>query len=1283
MLRFKNLNALQGEWQINFDDIGYQTDSFFSIIGPTGSGKSTILDAICLSLYGKTPRLDKITQSENLIMSQNTSECFAELIFKTTEGVFCTHWSHMRAHLKRHGKLQAPKHELSDWHTKKPITTKKNEVAQNIIALIGLDFLQFTRAILLAQGQFSAFLNANPTDKGALLEKITGLDVYSELSKQSFENNKLIEANLAEKWRSLEHISLLSTTDLNSLEDRINVLNEDNNEIKIRINKLHESRNNIIEIQDSKNRLQKIEAQQQIQITQQILFEADARRLNDAKNAFSLEVDYQGWQICHQNLQDTQDKLIKLNHEIESLEKKRHTSLISQTHMAGRLLEHAKEKKYLYDLLKEVRGMDLMIENLEQQLLPLMINMQNVIDDNKQLSISEVNLTQKIDVLRLEHQKHQEYLKNHIVLKSLHSELSGLKASMENQKNNKIKYHQYKIEKQKIDVEYANSQQQVLKSAVILSELDTAYQKNLQLYDKAVINADADSFVLEDLLSQQKIVTLQREHCEHIVLLHKNINNDRVTFQAKQVELYECELCINQLSLCIHTLTLDLDSAQNTLQLLIENDRLSQKIKALEDERKLLRMGEPCPLCGSLTHPYIDSNDYIQSIEYKNNASLMQCQNKVNQLVLQLAQNQADLKMYQNRTIELSQNNVQFYEKLCIELVKLKALCAEYNEQKFHIAFDNINFIPIELTHITLDTLDQLNLTNIMDCQSLCDVILFKIGNNISKYQSNLEKINRYSIDCSHTRKILDDYKIIHQNYVNLENTLMVTIQNLLNNILEIYSEMITKSRQLHSAMLPFLQAITFQYNEVYKENSDIVKYISMLEDVFIKIEKADSLYQQATEKEFVLEKQMVSLSGDLANIRILAKEKQRYIISVEQNVVNIKDRLSEFVTKRSDLFGDKSCDEEAQRFELEALNLKTLSQGIDNELVTVTTQLEGLQRQFEQSSMDLVSQSDALEKAQQQLNMRMQSYGFCDLIAFQNARLSQLDYDQLLSKSEALSQEHHALMVQYSTIKSRLFDLEYERTDKIQSLSFLNEVGDNHEDWLKCENEILLNKTTDLMTTLTNLLESNQNLIGRLESQCNQQYEYIKKYQTIIDEIKDLEATSQPIRLLNEWIGAADGKKYRNFAQSLSFEHMLRLGNQYLQIIDPRYEMTTHIDSPFEVMVRDTYQANHIRSSRTLSGGESFIISLALALGLSRMASKNVLIETLFLDEGFGALDEGALDSVLAALNNLQQAGKMIGVISHVESMKERFANQIKVIPISNGLSMIEGVGVKRCALL
>lgn len=191
MLRFKNLNALQGEWQINFDDIGYQTDSFFSIIGPTGSGKSTILDAICLSLYGKTPRLDKITQSENLIMSQNTSECFAELIFKTTEGIFCTHWSHMRAHLKRHGKLQAPKHELSDWHTKKPITTKKNEVAQNIIALIGLDFLQFTRAILLAQGQFSAFLNANPTDKGALLEKITGLDVYSELSKQSFENNKL------------------------------------------------------------------------------------------------------------------------------------------------------------------------------------------------------------------------------------------------------------------------------------------------------------------------------------------------------------------------------------------------------------------------------------------------------------------------------------------------------------------------------------------------------------------------------------------------------------------------------------------------------------------------------------------------------------------------------------------------------------------------------------------------------------------------------------------------------------------------------------------------------------------------------------------------------------------------------------------------------------------------------------------------------------------------------------------------------------------------------------
>src|SRR5665647_187793 len=96
-LRFKNLNSLIGEWEIDFTSPQYVSEGIFAISGPTGAGKSTILDAICLALYGRTPRLDKISVSTNEIMSRKTGECFAEVVFESQKGKFRTTWSQMKA----------------------------------------------------------------------------------------------------------------------------------------------------------------------------------------------------------------------------------------------------------------------------------------------------------------------------------------------------------------------------------------------------------------------------------------------------------------------------------------------------------------------------------------------------------------------------------------------------------------------------------------------------------------------------------------------------------------------------------------------------------------------------------------------------------------------------------------------------------------------------------------------------------------------------------------------------------------------------------------------------------------------------------------------------------------------------------------------------------------------------------------------------------------------------------------------------------------------------------
>ena len=162
----------------------------------------------------------------------------------------------------------------------------------------------------------------------------------------------------------------------------------------------------------------------------------------------------------------------------------------------------------------------------------------------------------------------------------------------------------------------------------------------------------------------------------------------------------------------------------------------------------------------------------------------------------------------------------------------------------------------------------------------------------------------------------------------------------------------------------------------------------------------------------------------------------------------------------------------------------------------------------------------------------------------------------------------------------------------------------------------------------------------------------------------------------MDHLIGHSKGTRYRDFAQGMTFEKMISTANLQLKKINDRYSLTRNHDHPLELSVRDNYQAGEIRSIKNLSGGESFLISLSLALGLSQMASKNVRVDSLFLDEGFGTLDEDALDMALNALSELHHENKMIGVISHVAALKERIPTQINIQKRPGGRSEIFGPG-------
>lgn len=175
-----NLNALRGRWHIDFNALA--DSGIFAITGPTGAGKTTLLDAICLALYGQTPRLGKITASQNALMTRHSGECSAEVVFIVGAKRYRVYWGQKRARGKADGKLQAPRHEIADADSGDILEDKASRTVLHVEALTGLDFARFTRAVLLAQGQFAAFLHASGDERAPILEHITGTDIYSRLS---------------------------------------------------------------------------------------------------------------------------------------------------------------------------------------------------------------------------------------------------------------------------------------------------------------------------------------------------------------------------------------------------------------------------------------------------------------------------------------------------------------------------------------------------------------------------------------------------------------------------------------------------------------------------------------------------------------------------------------------------------------------------------------------------------------------------------------------------------------------------------------------------------------------------------------------------------------------------------------------------------------------------------------------------------------------------------------------------------------------------------------------
>ena len=183
-LRFANINALAGEWSIDFEDPAFR-DGLFALTGPTGSGKTSVLDALSLALYGRTVR-QKISKETNEVMTRGAGSAMSEVVFETNGQRYLCTWSQHRARGKAAGALQAAKRSLARLPEGRTLCERLTEMDDAVARVTGMTFEQFTRSVLLAQGQFDAFLKAKDDERSDILEQVTGTEIYSEVGAAVF-----------------------------------------------------------------------------------------------------------------------------------------------------------------------------------------------------------------------------------------------------------------------------------------------------------------------------------------------------------------------------------------------------------------------------------------------------------------------------------------------------------------------------------------------------------------------------------------------------------------------------------------------------------------------------------------------------------------------------------------------------------------------------------------------------------------------------------------------------------------------------------------------------------------------------------------------------------------------------------------------------------------------------------------------------------------------------------------------------------------------------------------
>lgn len=1230
-IRFANLNSLPGPYLIRFDTSPLADTGLFAITGPTGAGKSTLLDAIAVGLYGRVPRHDRQVGE---MVSRHAPYAFSEVEFEVHEtnadtGATDRVRYRSRWEVKRKtrgddkGGLSQDAMSLVRSPLWEAVVSGKEAVPAKVSELSGLDFGQFEQAVLLSQGKFARFLHAPEKERSALLEKMTNVGIYSRLSVAAFEKAKEEELKTKLLQERLNATRLLTEEQRQRLEAQLDALNEEteqHHEEEQELSVCLTWRTILDQLEKQlRDTAREVEALRQADATLQPEFArlAGHQRANAKELATPLALAEVAWQA----LESSTEQLAQLQQALPHLAAATATAETTLAAAATAHLAAQATENRLRPLLEEARTQDAAIASTQQQLLKNQAAHAQNQAAHAQAQAAWSHQAKELQGLAAQQTTLDSWLIAHSheadlksQLNTLNREIIDLQAAQKEVATREARRHEL-LKNQQATAADLGRQRRFEAEALAQQQAIREEGQPCSTEREALLQGTTPAALTQRADDLTAYLQGLQQVLPQATAAHEH--QARAIALAAQIEQAAPILATTATS--VGHLETRRTEGQRLLDSLRHALRLQQALADLNTHRHQLQAGQPCPLCGAVEHTFAadfaaDAN--AQELQVADQQRLLTAlDEELRTLAQDLTRRQTEQRQRQQQRQEAT-DAAEAARRQAHELAGALVLpgTPPTPPQPADPAAVRA-LLAATATEQATAVANRRQLATLDERLAVLREKYLAAGTAATAAQAEIRLV------------------LQRQEATTLEISKLAAELEHWREQAQIYQSTVQDLLQPHQLALPARPP----YDGV----------LATLEDRAIYYEAQRTAL--ATGRELLLERNTQHKTQGEALTR-----QQIQLAAAAATIAAEQLALDQQQAARLAHYAGTDPAAETERLRQQTEQLASAVQLAERQHARQQQELAVKQNTRDSLQTQLEACRAAHTERQAELAAALAAAGFASAAEAQALLLLPAD-------AERLHQRRQDHLTASAAAARRLADLTTEQQHHAEAgLTPLS--------------------TAELTAQLQALSAADdilQQKLGALSSQLAQDDAARQQQAAGLRELLVRQREEERWQNLAEQIGSARGDKFSQFAQGLTLSHLARLTNLRLKQLTGRYTILKTPNRNLELQIIDHDQADTVRPMASLSGGESFLVSLALALGLSELAGYKARIESLFIDEGFGTLDPDALNTALDALERLQHSGKMIGVISHVADLKDRIGTQIRVQPGAGGNSTVRVVDV------